>query len=183
MVTSRTGDGTYVGRFSVSSLFYQMSLFVNASSDNYDRIIEARSALEVGAIKLAASQVTGSELQELENIVESMTECLVSGDYDEVWALDTRFHETILAAAHNEILAGLIGVLRRCMQIGRQHAAKPKGALLESYMRGSITLHSGILDCLKRRNPTECAAVMETHIDSLRKPRSESGPGFSPSSV
>jgi len=89
--------GVLVRKKAGGSLYLRMHTAEEAS-----QVFELREAVEVGAVRAACRRASESDLRRLELICEQMSAQV--GSYGSlVWAnLDKKFHESLIAASHNE---------------------------------------------------------------------------------
>jgi DNA-binding GntR family transcriptional regulator len=126
-----------------------------------EELLEAfpvRAALETLAAELAAPQITGRELAELEELLERMRRAARRRDAHDQSQANASFHATIVQAARN-------GTLER------------QWRMLEPYSRTYLTVsrpgidlvhlsdrHEPILAALRRRDPEAAAQAMHDHL-------------------
>ncbi|MGW8379895.1 FadR/GntR family transcriptional regulator [Streptomyces sp. ODS28] len=99
----RHGSGTYVVATSELAGVMQRRF---ASAEQRD-VIEVRGALEAKAARMAARLRTEEDLRRMDELLERREECWASGDRDAFVDADAAFHQAIVAASHNEVLAAL----------------------------------------------------------------------------
>jgi len=143
------------------------------------KLLEARRLVEVGVAELAA--VRRSEAQ-----LDAMTQALVqqrgahdAGDTDRFVAADIRFHQALMEAAGNEVVAALFGPIQSLVYEGRRQTSSwPDARAL------AIRAHERILTAVRRQDPgaarrrmldhlTATAAALEEHVatpDSRSEP-------------
>ncbi|MFN2123704.1 MAG: FadR/GntR family transcriptional regulator, partial [Candidatus Promineifilaceae bacterium] len=94
--------------------------WVAASETNGEfmyHLAEVRRAIDPATAELAARNATPDDLIRMRDAFARLEEAI---DDDEAWAhADLEFHESIVAAAHNEFLAYLIRALRKPLQSKR----------------------------------------------------------------
>ena len=134
-----------------------------------EELLEAfpvRAALEALAARLAAGQMTDTELRELRSLYDAMVAAAVAGDPHEQAQVDAAFHGAIARGSRNATLA-------------RQWS------FLEPYLRTYVTMsrpgtdlseiaagHLPVLEALEARDGERAAAAMAEHLhaaaESLR---------------
>jgi DNA-binding FadR family transcriptional regulator len=94
--------------------------WVAASETNGEfmyHLAEVRRAIEPATVELAARNATPDDIARMREAYVRLEEAI---DDDDAWALaDLEYHESIVAAAHNEFLAYIIRALRRPLQSKR----------------------------------------------------------------
>lgn len=132
----------------------------NTQSDQFVQdLVEFRQAIEPLAAKLAAERATDEEIAQLEQAYADM---VVAGeDVDAAVEPDLRFHQVILRASKNELLA-------------------PMGAMIETALSASfrmstpaikidaLSVHKAVLDAIKSRDPGEAWMTMMSLLDHAR---------------
>lgn len=79
-------------------------------------LFEVRESLEGLVARLAATRRTDSQLAEMQTLVAVGSVAAEEGRLDELPDLNTRFHELLSAAAHNELLADQLHRLRHLIE-------------------------------------------------------------------
>jgi DNA-binding FadR family transcriptional regulator len=99
----RQGSGTYV----VSTDELAGAVIRRFAAAAHAETVEVRRALEVEAARLAARRRTPADLDALDGALASREAAWRSGRLDAFVEADAALHTVIVAAAHNEMLAGL----------------------------------------------------------------------------
>lgn len=157
LVESRQGrnGGLFVGSGALPTVMGAIrTLFIinNRSSDN---LYEARTLLEVGIARLAATKISDEQLERMaESIarVEADSALAVARESNQV------FHLTLAESAGNEILRAIMQAL-----ISLHHEMGPNSATTSSGLEG----HRAILDALRRRDPDAAATAMTDHLQEM----------------
>jgi GntR family galactonate operon transcriptional repressor len=106
----------------------------------FHNICEVREIIEPAAAELAAKGATKEEIAEIERAWKDMKENLE--DSEAFTAADLRFHESIVAASHNELLQWLNGTIQTVLRtsfdlsIRAPHAVEASLPLHEQVLRG-----------------------------------------------
>jgi DNA-binding FadR family transcriptional regulator len=99
----RQGSGTYVAATSELAGVMQRRFAAAGQRD----VKEVRGALEAKAASLAAARRTGDDLAQLDTLLDRRERAWRSGDSDAFVAADAAFHQSVVAASHNEVLIAL----------------------------------------------------------------------------
>ncbi|MFI1942118.1 FadR/GntR family transcriptional regulator [Streptomyces purpureus] len=99
----RQGSGTYV--LATSELAGVMHRRFAGADPRH--IAELRSTLESSAARLAARRRTERDLKQLDTLLARREEAWETGDAEHFVTADASFHLAVVAASHNEVLAGL----------------------------------------------------------------------------
>jgi DNA-binding FadR family transcriptional regulator len=99
----RQGSGTYVAATSeLAGVMHRR--FAEAAPDD---VAELRSALEAAAARLAARRRTERDLRQLDALLGRREAAWASGQVERFVAADAAFHQAVVRASHNEVLAAV----------------------------------------------------------------------------
>ncbi|MDP9989672.1 DNA-binding FadR family transcriptional regulator [Variovorax boronicumulans] len=123
---------------------------------------DLRRVVEPAAVRLAAERAEEKDIEEIERAYAGMKEAIENGgDYV---TFDLRFHNGLLAAARNRMLAqmskALNALLRTSFEIS---TAKPDGPAL------SLPMHRAVIDAVILRNPDKAERAVIRLIDGARQ--------------
>ncbi|MCW5634682.1 MAG: FadR family transcriptional regulator [Rubrivivax sp.] len=123
---------------------------------------ELRRVVEPAAVRLAAERATAADIAELEAAFAGMcTAVATGGDYV---SSDLRFHQGLLRAANNRMMAqmakALSALLRTSFEIS---TTKPGGAA------ASLPMHRAVLDAVIARQPGKAERACLGIIDGARE--------------
>ena len=140
-----------------------------------EQIYACRAALEGYAARLAALHATDEQLDEIAGILFSISD---ASDRDEMVAVNEHFHEAIIDAAGNPLLAELAG-RSRLYYFNRRVAH----LYTEAETAQSRQQHIRLLEALRGRDPDRAEAVTREHIATalraiLGRREAPSGNGF-----
>ncbi|PZE19677.1 FadR/GntR family transcriptional regulator [Paenibacillus xerothermodurans] len=154
IIHRKTRDGTYFAQKIGSRPFLNM---LSLAMDDLPAIIEARMALELGLITLAAEKITDRELNELYSTIEAISES--PGNYAEI---DKEFHRIIAFSVNNHVLEGMIDSLLMAFdQMSQNIEVRERNVAVEH--------HTAIYAALKKRSPSEAWLHMYRHLDFVRQ--------------
>ncbi|PBC77169.1 DNA-binding FadR family transcriptional regulator [Streptomyces sp. TLI_235] len=135
----RQGSGTYV--LATSELAGVMHRrFADADQS---QVAELRATLEMSAAGLAAGRRTDRDLELLGATLERREHAWHSGEPEDFVQADAAFHQAVVAAAHNEVLAAVYADLGEVMRAHLRHDVGPE-LIAERYVG-----HDGILDAIR----------------------------------
>ncbi|WP_088006847.1 FadR/GntR family transcriptional regulator [Indiicoccus explosivorum] len=127
------------------------------SINNLPAVIEARMALELGLVTIAAEKITEDQLEQLEATIRNIEKNahMNYGEYDK------EFHKIIALSANNPVVEGMITSLLITHQ---------KTDSLIQYREPETTVehHQAIYDALKKRDPHEAFSAMYRHLSFVR---------------
>ncbi|MEL7601854.1 MAG: FCD domain-containing protein [Bacillota bacterium] len=128
--------------------------------EDYILVLEARKAIEREAARLAAENITETELQALEEILAEQSKR--HSNNESIAANDIAFHRAIAHASRNKVLEALYMML---FSYGQQTSIFEfiRRQVNAVYMRS----HLDIFEALKAHDPDRTEQCMIHHIDSL----------------
>ncbi|WP_405361727.1 FadR family transcriptional regulator [Kitasatospora sp. NBC_00085] len=139
----RQGSGTYV--LATSELAGVMHRrFAGADQA---QVAELRVTLETSAAGLAATRRTDRDLALLDAALARREDAWQSGDAEDFVQADAAFHQAVVAAAHNDILAALYADLGEVTRAHLRHDVGPE-LIAERYLG-----HDEILDAIRAGDP------------------------------
>lgn len=162
---SRQRKGLLVGRPDPVDLMARSVPFYARGMQGNEllRLAQLRHVLELGAIELAVSAATDSQLQRLlETAQEFESIALIHGHNKEADEVDSSFHRQILEMTGNPLVAGMHGVLNEYF-LASAHLKQPPDA------SRAIHEHQMIADAIRRRDRELARTVLRCHLEeSLR---------------
>ena len=125
-----------------------------------EEIHTLRATLQVMAARLAASKMTGTDLQRLEAILDKAAK---TGDLTEFSRLDTAFHDEIVVIARHQRLQRIWTDLRAQIELwlARQHHRRERES--HDVHESTLASHRHMIDTLATRKPEAAASLMERH--------------------
>ena len=120
---------------------------------------QVREALEVLAVRLATPRITESDLERLEELVDSMATHSRNDAVADFFAANVAFHELICELSGNKKLLQVHH--RLAGEIGRFQA---RTLALRGSLDGSVTEHRAILAAIRLRDVEKAAELTAAHI-------------------
>lgn len=155
VITRKTRDGTY---FNDKVGSHPFSVMLALSADNLPAIIEARMALELGLVTIAAEKITDEQLEKLRKTIDLIAE---SKD-DNYGEIDKEFHRIIAESAKNSVVEGMINsLLITHNRTDREIRHRERDITVEH--------HKAIYDALAKRDPHESFNQMYRHLNYVRQ--------------
>jgi GntR family transcriptional repressor for pyruvate dehydrogenase complex len=157
----RRGDGTYVTSLEPRLLLEALSFVVDLHDDrSVLEIFGVRRILEPAAARLAATRMTGEQLDDLERLLETTTavegvEALVQHDLE--------FHRAISEACGNDYLAHLVESIS-------SHTVRARiwrGLTQQGAVERTIAEHRAILSALRQHDADLASAHALTHVAGI----------------
>jgi DNA-binding FadR family transcriptional regulator len=144
----RQGSGTYV--LATSELAGVMHRrFADAEQSE---VAELRAALESAAARMAAERRTDRDLELLELASQRREAAWRGGDAEAFVQADAAFHQSVVSAAHNEVLAALYADLGEVL---RAHLRRDVGPVLRA---DRYVPHADIVAAIRERDGEAAAS-------------------------
>lgn len=154
----RRNEGTFVSTEVNRCLIEPLSLLVNMEIGNLENLIEMREILELGTIRIAANCITDEALEELEKLNWQMNE--PGADPTKLQNIDIQFHNKIVEATENQLLAELLNAVRKVMV---QNTEDPYG--IQEVFPVVLDLHEELIEALRAHDPERAYQVMKTYFE------------------
>jgi len=136
--------------------------YVRQRTDNeLNELFEVRLLLEAESARLAAQRRTERQLEHLSSIVDAGRAAAAAGGDAEVTRLNTEFHTTMAACAHNDVLASLLEGLSKRVRFYFSAAVNVRG-------KESVEEHALLVDALRAHDAASAAHYIQEHIRSTR---------------
>jgi len=155
VITRKTREGTFFNNKIDSHPF---SVMLALAADNMPAILEARMALELGLIAIAAKKINEEQLSKLKETIDFIAQS-EDNNYGEA---DLEFHTIIALSAENPIVEGMIDSL---LITHRKIDSEIK------YRERDLTVahHTAIYEALVKRDPILAFQQMFNHLDYVNK--------------
>lgn len=161
MVEVRHGGGTYLREESLDSEPVEDLV---ARRQRLPEVLEAREALEIKLVELAAQRRTEHDLAEIDAALAAMRAELAAGDLGAEG--DRRFHTAITTAAHNALLAEFMGTIA-------DEIAETRAESLRQPHRPptSLSQHERIAEAIRNGQPRAAVTAMRRHLRTVSRVR------------
>jgi GntR family transcriptional repressor for pyruvate dehydrogenase complex len=133
----------------------------DALVERVQALLEARALVEVGVAELAAARRSDEDLAAMAEAVAAMRDADgdVDGDVDAFAAADLAFHDAVMTAAGNPVIAALFDPITLLLRDTRRQTSRDPVA------RGhALRAHERILAAIERRDPVQAAGAMRDHL-------------------
>lgn len=122
-----------------------------------------REVLEGRTAHLAASNVSPTQIKELQEIINKANESIATGDLTKLIQLDRMFHQSIGKCCGNQLLSDLVSMIYDAI-------VSPHRSLLLIPGRAEISIknHQAIIDAIAEGNPDAAEHAMTVHIIDVR---------------
>jgi DNA-binding FadR family transcriptional regulator len=129
---------------------------------SFEEVAEARVAVEIQVVRLAARRIKPAQLARLEALVGEQETML--DDPVRFQISDQQFHETVYRACGNELLADVVSDFYGYALEQRRRALQRQGAIAHS-----VADHRGIVQALRTGNAEAAVAAMQDHLEQVRR--------------
>jgi len=154
VITRKTREGTFFNN-KISS--HPFSIMLSLAHDNLQAMVEARMALELGLITIAAEKISDEDLKRLKQTIE-IIENSKDQNYGEA---DIDFHRIIALSANNQIVEGMVdSLIVTLIKIDSEIKVREPERTIEH--------HRAIYKALEKRDPFEAFHQMYLHLDYVR---------------
>jgi DNA-binding FadR family transcriptional regulator len=143
-------------------LFDSVSTLGNLKDRSFEEVAEARAAVEMQVIWLAAQRIGPNELARLAGLVDDQESMLA--DPVRFQISDREFHTTMYRACGNGLLVDVISDFYDYALEYRRRALQRPGAIAHS-----VKEHRGIVAALTTRDPEAAVAAARKHLEQVRK--------------
>lgn len=127
-----------------------------------DEVTEARAAVEVQVVWLAAQRIKPAQLARMQALVDEQRGML--SDPVRFQISDQEFHNTLYRACGNELLAEVMFDFYGYALEFRRLALQRKGAIAHS-----VAEHEAIVAALRSGKPEAAVAAMQCHLDQIHR--------------
>jgi DNA-binding FadR family transcriptional regulator len=171
VVRIERGRGTFVNP---THLWTSMEAVLRAAAHGENdasasiQLIELRRILETGAAELAASRISGEELDAIRKHLATMRAAHETNDVGQFVIADLAFHDVILRASGNVFLAVLFDPLSRVLAARRRQTSQ-----VVEIQVNAIREHAHIIQALESADAEKSRSAMERHmtqtLDDLKR--------------
>ena len=162
MVEVSQGARTRVLGRGAMPLHESVSILGDLRHRSLKEVTEARAAVEVQVVWLAARRITPRQLARLQALVDEQRAMLA--DPVRFQISDQEFHQALYRACGNDLLAGVVFDFYGYALEYRRLALKRKDAIAQS-----VAEHQRIIDALRTRDPDAAVAAMRQHLEQVHR--------------
>lgn len=134
-------------------------------------LAEVRDIVEPAGAKLAATRRSDADLRVLEQALAALETADARMDLHTLVELDLRFHSAVLAAAHNELLTRMEGVI--------ETGLRARNLLVHRARRWDdlVPTHRPVLEAIRNQDPAQAEAAVRTLLEQAEADLGELRPG------
>ena len=130
------------------------------TEDDIYEILSLRAVMQTMAARFAATEMTEDDVARLEGILAKAEK---TQDLTEFSALDTAFHDEIMAVARHRRLQRAWADLRPQMELWLARLHRRRESVKHDVRKATLKAHREMLDVLKTRKPEAAARKMQLH--------------------
>lgn len=168
VIRSRQGSGSYLADSASDILREPLEFALAIKGVNKTDLFETRQTLEVRLAELAAARRTEEDLQNMRNALARMKSAM--GMPDEWCVHEVRFHDCVVRAAKNAVMATIMEMLSRMLIESRKETVR----LLKDYTK-SYRSHEGVFVAIEKRDRQGASRAMVEHFTIMEKRAKECG--------
>lgn len=128
-------------------------------------LYNVRLVLEGIAVRLLAEKPDSPDLDTLDKIIERMRQAALAEDRSGVLVHDADFHDALIAASGNELLANIWSMvsikMRRFLFLKRRHTHRSAAEVL--------AVHEAILQAIRSGDPDQAEAAIASHLKRVEE--------------
>ena len=156
-ITVRQGDGIYVSHPDRTTVERLIGLGLMMQRSKISEVIEARSVLEVEAVRLTAVRRSEEEASALVDNIRLMKET-VQGP-TEASRLDLEFHVLMARGSHNSVLVHFLNGMRGLLEVWINQAVNDRRIVADV-----LEEHQSIVQAVVDKDPDLAADQMRVHM-------------------
>ncbi|MET8824647.1 FCD domain-containing protein [Streptomyces sp. NPDC004610] len=170
LVESRRGSGAYVRLRPEATLAASMGLMLEREPESVGQLAEVRLTLESSAVVRAIERATPEELALAEEALRAFADS--GGDTASWMSADTRFHATLVSAAHNTYLASMFDSVHTTL-INHEYRTWIDNGTVPDWLAPDripalTAIHEPILDAVRRRDVESALYAVRHHHEAMR---------------
>jgi len=166
IIENRHGDGNFISASSTDWPMEPLSIFLSVKRGAMIDLIDARQGLEITAAELAARRRTQNDISRMNQAIKDMH---ATQDSPELFYIhDLRFHQHLVAAAQNLVVADLLQKIYTLSNATRMEIHHLDSHFYK-YIRYDIGEHEKLLHNIENKRPEGAIACMTRHMKSIRQ--------------
>ncbi|MCL5075691.1 MAG: FCD domain-containing protein, partial [Chloroflexi bacterium] len=170
IIEIRRGIGMFVTESPLNPISKSFDWSVFLKAEQVEKIMEARHILEVGLARVAALHATDEEIEEMSEILDTMSDAFRHHNTRLYEEADIRFHLALASAADNPLLLRFAQILRSALETFIK--AVPHTAAGFKY-------HREVLEAIRKHNPSKAEAAMRRLLSVTEIHLQQAKPGAS----
>ncbi|MFZ5648143.1 MAG: FadR/GntR family transcriptional regulator [Bacillota bacterium] len=166
LVAIRKGHGVFVAEANLGTVINKVGDALILKKDEIEQLFEIRKVLETQAAHWAAERATEDEISYINRLVSEAKDACRHPDTctDIITSHDTKFHNAVIDASHNNVLGMVMSGLLEALTRVRARTMRLPGRVAQSVLD-----HEAIAKAITSRDGNEASTAMYRHIESVEK--------------
>ena len=148
----------------VKSVPNKGAIVVGFTQKEIDDLYTIRMCIEGLASRWAAENITEEQKKELTEILELQEFYCAKKDYEQIWHLDSIFHEALYKACGSRPLKTILSQFHNYLQKPRELSIKSAGRAASMVME-----HRKILEAILAGDATKAEELTKEHVENAKK--------------
>ena len=168
VVTSKPGQGTFISKklSKENGNLKEEALSVLNENTSPDEMFELRETIEGPIAVLAMEKMTDSDLRQLKDVLDRMTEATKSGNKEKYFNMNTKFHLLVAKGTHNKALKNIMESTLSYMNEDlwkeeREYYFQENDAKLSRCLQ----IHKNIFNALKNEDKPTLLEEIDNHFE------------------
>ena len=160
VVNVRQGGGAFISQLDADALLGPIRFFLSLEDMNLRELYDARSLIEGDVARRAAENMSDSQIEALEKLLDEQPATI--SDPNAFRVADLRFHEALWNGCGNAFLKR-IGESLNSLGLEFRRRASENPMVLEQ----SLKDHRRLFEAIKARDPSAAAQAAEKHMQNV----------------
>lgn len=171
LVIIKKGHGVFIAEANLGTVMNKVGDALIFRKDEIEQLFEIRKVLETQAAHWAAERATDDEISYINRLVSEAREACENPDTgtEIITGHDTRFHNAVIEASHNNVLVMVMNGLLEALAKIRARTMTLPGRVTQSVLD-----HAEIAKAITSRNGQKASMAMYWHIESVERSIKES---------
>lgn len=154
------GRGTFIR--GSSDRVHSSTTWIREQQYQLQELCELRLAVETTAARLAAVKASSEEIEAIEDALNHLRGS--ANDLAQVVSWDTKFHASVIRAAHNRLL-------EQALALSNDYLIEARFRMhsLPGEVDRSIAAHERIIEAIRQRDPNGAALAMREHLRGVEE--------------
>lgn len=151
------GKGVFVKKINITQVLNNVDFMIDKKIHTLLDLFEAREAIELYAVRLAAERRTNEDIVQMElALLETRENIILKKSIVDV---SVKFHTAMIKATHNDVLIRINYFLNDLLSYSREQSHKDIKRHKEV-----LKFHTNILKCIKAKDANAASEVLAEHL-------------------
>ena len=161
LLKSHPGKGTWISEEALNSLIPIQAVKTRLGALKARQVHEARSAIEIALVELAARRATDEDLKRIGAAMDSLRQ---AQDLSSFIAADLEFHLAVARAGHNELLEQFYKLVQKLLVEMVEEIIRLPHVVAES-----LPLQQAVLDAIEQKDPQAARLAAQVHMTYINE--------------